>query len=82
MLAWLHPDDRRLYLAKRVLEYEGNLTRVAFRTGYHRQHIYRLIRKYELWPLVNEIRTRRIEIERRIKRERDKVIEADAIQDE
>lgn len=47
-------------LAHAVVEAEGKLLVVAHDLGYHRSHIYRLIDKYRLWPVVNKVRKRRL----------------------
>ena len=61
-----HPkSERRVILARTVLECEGKLMHVAHELGYHRSHIYRLIDKHRLWPVVNRVRVERLEREAR-----------------
>lgn len=51
--------DRRRVLARYIVECEGNLLKTAWRMGYNRSHMYRLVEQFEMWPLINEVRVRR-----------------------
>ncbi len=45
-------EDRRMQVARAIQRCEGNLYHVAHDLGFARWHVYRLIRKHNLWPLV------------------------------
>jgi hypothetical protein len=54
-------DERREYVAQAIVRCEGNLQKTAFQLGIHRSHIYRLVWKHRLWPIVNGARRERLE---------------------
>jgi len=57
-------NERRAFLASFLVDADGKLVHAAHYLGYNRSHIYRLIREYKLWPLVNRLRLERMERER------------------
>ena len=52
-------------LARELERYDGNVRRTAAMLGIRREWLYRLIRKHELWPVVNRARVQRIKHEPR-----------------
>jgi len=55
-------DEVRAMLARLIVRSEGNLVRVAWEAGIHSRHkLWLKLRKYRLWPLVNEARRIRAE---------------------
>ena len=64
------PEQRRLVIATVIEEQEGNMRHIAHALGYHRSHMYRLIYKYRLWPVMNKMRKRRIERKQRDRKRR------------
>lgn len=51
--------EKRLMLARTVIECDGVLSHVAHQLGYHLSHIYRLMHSLKVWPVVNQIRKER-----------------------
>ena len=62
------PSERRLALATSLEEHEGNLRHTAHALGYHRSRIYQLVYQYRLWPVINRLRTKRLERKARERR--------------
>ena len=56
--AYNFAPDKRKAIALAIVKCNGNLLRSAFYLGIHRSHLYRLVYKYRLWPLINTIRKR------------------------
>jgi hypothetical protein len=52
--------DPKALLAESLVENDGNLLQTAHDIGVSRMTVYRAIRRWELWPLVNKIRRERI----------------------
>jgi hypothetical protein len=52
-------DAARARLASVIQDCEGVLIVVAHREGIHRSHIYRLVKEWRLWPVVNRARVER-----------------------
>ena len=50
-------------IARELERCEGNVRRAAVRLNLRREYVYRLIRKHELWPVVNQARVERIKSE-------------------
>ena len=50
-------------VVRAVVRCGGNVLKTAHELGIHRSHLYRLIKSFHLWPLVNA--TRKEEGERR-----------------
>ena len=55
--------ERRLNLARVIARCEGKLLKAAHHLGIHRSHMYRLVKEYEVWPVVNEARKQRLQKE-------------------
>jgi hypothetical protein len=54
-------EERRRYIAGVIARCEGSLLKTAFELGIHRSHLYRLIWKHKLWPVVNAVRRKKAE---------------------
>lgn len=64
----LMAHERHLWrgiIARSVVEYEGVVEDTAWDLGYHRSHMYRLIKEYRVWPVVNRARVERLERRRK-----------------
>lgn len=57
------PEERRLVLARIVVEAEGRVTHIARATGYHRTYVHKLLYRFRLWNVVNAARIKRLERE-------------------
>ena len=62
--------ERRANLARWLARCDGNLLVTSYRLGIHRSHIYRLVSEFELWPVVNELRRRKIERDHEARKQR------------
>lgn len=51
-----HGDDSVKTIVRAIVECNGNLLQSAHHLGIHRSHLYRLIYKLKLWPVVNKVR--------------------------
>lgn len=51
-------EERRAKVAQVIARTDGNLVKTAHQLGIHRSHLYRLIWRDELWPVVNAARER------------------------
>jgi DNA-binding NtrC family response regulator len=54
-------EDPRRMLAEYIVKNDGNLLRAAHELGMSRNGLRAKIKHYELWPVVNATRRRRIE---------------------
>ena len=60
MLMEYRAEDRPRKLALLSARTEGNLDALVRLSGYSRRHLYRLIERWKLWPVVNAARVRRL----------------------
>jgi len=67
-LSGMSEEQARQFVAEYLVDFDGKLVHAAHHIGYSRSHIYRLIRRHRLWPLVNQLRLSRIERERQDKK--------------
>jgi len=63
-LEGMSTEQARQVVVEYLVDCDGKLVHAAHHIGYSRSHLYRLVRRYRLWPLVNQLRVERIARER------------------
>lgn len=62
-LAGMDDEEAKRVVVEYLVDCDGKLVHAAHHIGYSRSHIYRLVRRYKLWPLVNRLRLERVQRE-------------------